>query len=204
MFERFDETARQVVVHAQDGARSLGQSFIGTEHLLLGLVRDGAESTAASALRARGVTQDLVTTRIATWNGTGPLGDIDAEALHTIGIDLESVRAVIEDAFGPGALNEPPRPAGGRRGPVALLRRRSGAPVKGHIPFTPRAKKVLELSVREAVRLESGHIQAGHVLLGLLRAEGSPDTRILVDAGVDPDSLRQEIEAALRQPNQEG
>jgi ATP-dependent Clp protease ATP-binding subunit ClpA len=198
MFERFDETARQTVVHAQDGARGLGQRFIGTEHLLLGMVWDGAESTAAATLRAHGVTASGIRAQILMWKGTGPLGETDAEALHTIGIDLDAVRAVVEDAFGPGALDEPPAEANDPRGLGALLRRRT-PPVQGHIPLTPRAKKALELSLREAVRLESRHIEAGHVLLGLLRARGGPDTRILTDAGIDLDALRHEVEADLTQ-----
>jgi ATP-dependent Clp protease ATP-binding subunit ClpA len=198
MFERFDATARQAVVHAQDGARDLGQHFIGTEHLLLGLVWDGAEDTAATTLRAHGVRPDAIRAQILRWMGTDRLDETDAEALHTIGIDLDAVRTVVEDAFGPGALDEKPGEGNGPRGLKALLRRRT-PPIQGHLPLTGRAKKALELSLREATRLECRHIEAGHILLGLLRARGGPDTRILTDAGIDLDALQRQVVASLSQ-----
>lgn len=207
MIEHFDDSARRVVVHAQAGARELGQRFIGTEHLLLGLVWEGADGDAATILRGHGVTADGIRAQIRRWTGggsgaLGPLGPADAEALSSIGIDLDAVRAATDEAFGPGALDDAPTGGvvggGGPRGLGSLLRR--GTPtVQGHIPLTPRAKKALEFSLREAVRMQSHIIWPGHLLLGLLRAEGSSDTRILTDAGIDLDDLRREVEAALAQ-----
>src|SRR5439155_17449716 len=146
----------------------LGHGYIGTEHLLLALLYPGA-GTAYAVLSGAGISRDQVraaVTRIVgtRMEGTGkvPLGDDDAEALQAIGIDLPAVRAKIEEVFGPGALDFPGVPA--RRG---LLRRHGKQP--GRVPFTARAKKVLELAVREAARRGQRYIGTEHLLLGLLR-----------------------------------
>jgi hypothetical protein len=118
-------------------------------------------------------------------------GDSDIAALQSIGIDLDAVRKKIEETFGPGALEPPPAPSR-RRG---LLRRRR-RPL-GHTPFTPRAKKVLELSLREALRLKHNYIGTEHILLGLLREGQGLAAKVLTDEGFDLTDLRRLTLAAL-------
>jgi ATP-dependent Clp protease ATP-binding subunit ClpC len=142
MFERFTDSARRIVVLAQQEARDLGHGWIGTEHLLLALFASRPEFE--------------------------PL----AEALPAQ--PIEEVRAEVGRLVPPG----PERPE-----------------TSGHIPFTPRAKKVLELSLRESLKLGSPHINAGHVLLGLLSTEGAVGVRVLTALGVDLDQLRQHTAA---------
>jgi Clp amino terminal domain, pathogenicity island component len=134
----------------------------------------------------------------------GPLAGLDAEALAAIGIDLDEVRTRIEATFGPGALSRavPPHQRG-RNGPARrrfLHRSRRGpghrgpdtawVPARGHIPFTPRAKKVLELSLREAVGLGDNYIGLEHVTLALLRLHDGVVPRLLANLDVSPDTLR--------------
>src|SRR5215207_2601594 len=133
MFERFTFEARQTVVGAQHEARRLHSGRIGTEHLLLALLIQPTPS--AAVLARHGLTRDAVSDAVRGYVGNG---DLDAEALTTLGIDLDAVRSSVEASFGPGALD---RPSDGR------------SPA-GHIPFTPRAKKVLELSLREAIAMK--------------------------------------------------
>lgn len=187
MFERFSEGARQVAVFASQEGRQLGHQCIGTEHLLLGML-DDRTGGAAAILRRAGVTRERVREEIVRRVRTGPetLGESDADALRAIGIDLFTVRAKIEELFGPGALDDvaaPPR----RRG---LLRRGAPARLRGHLPFSDRAKKVLELSLRECVHLRHTEIRSEHVLLGLIREGQGLAARILVDSGVDLAELR--------------
>ncbi|WP_446696837.1 Clp protease N-terminal domain-containing protein [Streptosporangium album] len=107
---------------------------------------------------------------------------LDADALETIGIDLSVIREKVEAAFGPGALDRPP------------LRDHRGGLVSGrHLSFSSRAKKVLELSLREALALKHKYIGDGHILLGLLREGEGLASRVLADAGVDSAVLRQEV-----------
>jgi ATP-dependent Clp protease ATP-binding subunit ClpA len=199
MFERFTNDARTVVVTAQQEARALGHRVIGTEHLLLGLLAlDGG--TVARALAGDGVDADFVRGEIVRRVGPRPPGESfaeadreDAEALKAIGIDLDEVRRAIEASFGAGALHLP------REGAPEKRRRFGRHSVNsGHIPFSGRAKKVLELSLREAVRLQQRFIAAEHVMLGLLREGQGLAVLILVDKGVDPDRLRTELTDALR------
>ena len=138
MFERFTDRARRVVVLAQEEARLLDHNYIGTEHILLGLVREG-EGVAARAL----------------------------ESLH---ISLATVRGDIESTVGKGEAT----PA-------------------GHIPFTPRAKKVLELSLREALQLGHNYIGTEHILLGLVREGEGVAARVLQKQGADLDRVRQTV-----------
>ena len=174
MLERFTSEARAAVVGAQQEARRLGAERIGTEHLLLGLLEQ--DGPAAAVLTGHGLTQDTVAAAIVAHTG----GDeLDAEALSTLGIDLDAVRSTVEEVFGPGAL-------GARR-----------RPRRGHIPFTPRAKKVLELSLREALAMGSRTISDGHVALGLLREGQGLAMKVLHDRGIDPQALRAELRAAL-------
>jgi ATP-dependent Clp protease ATP-binding subunit ClpA len=176
MFERFTRDARQTVVQAQAEAAALHHPRIGTEHLLLGLV--GHEATPTSAVLARhGLTRETVLESVSAL-----VGDLDAEALTTLGIDLDSVRERVEATFGPGALDDPCR--------------RSGS-TAGRIPFNSRARKVLELSLREALVLKHRHIADGHIALGLLREGEGLAMKVLHDRGIDPVELRREITAAL-------
>ena len=122
--------------------------------------------------------------------GVAALGDEDAEALQAIGIDLPAVRAKIEEVFGPGALDFPGVPA--RRG---LLHRRGKQP--GRVPFTARAKKFLELAVREAVRRGQRYIGTEHLLLGLLREGHGLASVLITEAGLSLDDLRARTLAAL-------
>ena len=132
MFERFTERARQVVVLAQEEARTLKHNYIGTEHILLGLIHEGE--------------------------------GVAADSLESLGISLEAVRQQVEEMIGQGQQ----------------------AP-SGHIPFTARAKKVLELSLREALQLGHNYIGTEHILLGLVRENEGVAARILLDFDADSD-----------------
>lgn len=177
MFERFTRDARQTVVQAQAEATALHHPRIGTEHLLLGLV--GQEGTPTSAVLARhGLTRETVLESVAAL-----VGDLDAEALTSLGIDLDAVRERVEATFGPGALDDPAR--------------RSGSTTAGRIPFDSRAKKVLELSLREALALKHRHIADGHIALGLLREGEGLAMKVLHDRGIDTVELRRDITTAL-------
>ncbi len=138
MFERFTERARQVVVLAQDEARALKHNYIGTEHLLLGLLREEE--------------------------------GIAARALQSLDITVEEVRAQVARIVGQGE-----------------------EVTTGQIPFTPRAKKVLELALREGLSLGHNHIGTEHVLLGLVRENEGVAARILLDFGADAETIRNEI-----------
>ena len=186
MFERFTNGARNVVMAAQQEARRLGHDCIGTEHVLLGLLR--GEGIAASALAELGVAADAVEREVLAFVRPGPFGAADAEALGTIGIDLEEVRRRLEASFGPGALRWRPGRRGGRRGPLP------GA----HIPFSPRAKKVLELSLREALRLEHNYIGTEHILLGLVREGEGLAAMVLTRLGADLGAVRARVLDELR------
>ena len=178
MLERFTPDARQVVVLAQEEARTRAHDSVGTEHLLLALLRLDTATTAV--LRRHGLARDEVTEAVAAHLGGE---DLDAEALRTLGIDLDAVRDVVEATFGPGALDAPRRC------------RRSKIP--GHIPFTPRTKKVLELALREALAMRTNRITDGHIALGLLREGQGLAMKMLLDRGVDLQALRADVTAAL-------
>jgi ATP-dependent Clp protease ATP-binding subunit ClpA len=190
MFERFTDRARTVVKQAQVEARALRHDRVGTEHLLLALMAEEG-GLAARALREAGADRADLRARIVAYEGTGPheLGDADAAALKAIGIDLDAVRRKVEESFGEGALR-PPTPS--RRG---LFRRRVGEYVG---PFSPRAKKVLELSLREALRLKHNYIGTEHLLLGLIREGEGLGAVVLTDAGIGLDDLRERVLEALR------
>jgi ATP-dependent Clp protease ATP-binding subunit ClpA len=188
MFERFTDRSREVVRRAVDEARSEGQRPVGTEHLLLGVLAD-ADNLAVRVLADAGVRAEDLRTAIRRRVASGAdLGDADAAALREIGIDLAAIVARIEQSFGPDALREAvpaPRRRWGRR-------RHTGG------PFSPRSKKVLELSLREAIRLRHHHIGTEHILLGLLREGGGLAALVLTEAGVDLDGVRRRVEVALR------
>ncbi|MDQ3897713.1 MAG: Clp protease, partial [Actinomycetota bacterium] len=180
MFERFTSGARTVVELAQGEARTLRHGYIGTEHLLLGLLGE-EHGIAARTLRDAGVTSAGVRADVQRLVADGLLTGADADALRAIGIDMETVRARIEESFGPGAL-ERARFGGCRRG---LSR--------GPIPFSPRSKKVLELSLREALRLRHNYIGTEHVLLGLVRENDGVAAKILLDFDADAAKIRTEV-----------
>jgi ATP-dependent Clp protease ATP-binding subunit ClpC len=138
MFERFTDRARRVVVLAQEEARMLNHNYIGTEHILLGLIHEGE--------------------------------GVAAKALESLGIALEGVRQQVEEIIGQGQQ----------------------AP-SGHIPFTPRAKKVLELSLREALQLGHNYIGTEHILLGLIREGEGVAAQVLVKLGADLNRVRQQV-----------
>ena len=149
MFERFTERARQVVVLAQEEARSLKHNYIGTEHLLLGLLREEE--------------------------------GVAARVFDKLEISVEEVRAAVVRIVGSG--EEVPQ---------------------GQIPFTPRAKKVLELALREALSLGHNYIGTEHILLGLIREEEGVATRILLDLDADPEKIRTEVMQLLSGPGRRG
>jgi ATP-dependent Clp protease ATP-binding subunit ClpA len=139
MFQKFTDRARRVVVLAQQEARMLDHNYIGTEHILLGLVHEGE--------------------------------GVAAKALESLGISLEAVRREVEETIGRGLEAASP----------------------GHIPFTARAKKVLELSLREALQLGHNYIGTEHILLGLIREGDGVAAQVLVKLGADLNRVRQQV-----------
>jgi ATP-dependent Clp protease ATP-binding subunit ClpC len=138
MFERFTDRARRVVVLAQEEAKMLNHNYIGTEHILLGLIHEGE--------------------------------GVAAKALESLGISLDAVREQVQDIIGQGQQQP-----------------------TGHIPFTPRAKKVLELSLREALQLGHSYIGTEHILLGLIREGEGVAAQVLVKLGADLNRVRQQV-----------
>ena len=192
MFERFTAAARESVVEAQAEAHRLQHGYIGTEHILLGLLA-GPETVAGRVLLAHGLDSEAVRAElVALLGGMGAPAEPDASALDAIGIDLDAVRRRVEEAFGPGALDRgfSSQPCG-RRGRGRRRSTRTGT--FGHIPFTPRAKKVLELSLREALHLGHNYIGSEHVLLGLLREGQGLAAQILVRRGLAIESIRAQV-----------
>jgi len=226
MFERFTDTARSVIVQAQKDARRLGHGYIGCEHLLLAAAAAG--EPAGEALRGQGVTPERVEAELLRMAGqmADPLGGLDRQALAFIGIDLDTVRARIEAAFGPDALTRAASAAGRSRrpawgkGPLAELARRrrrrdgrnahppadpyrprkpvAGPAPGGHIPFTPRAKKTLELALREALALNDNHVGVEHLALALLRQDNGTVPGILSGLGAPAATVRAAVLARYR------
>ncbi|MFF5111693.1 Clp protease N-terminal domain-containing protein [Streptosporangium sp. NPDC000509] len=187
MFERFHHDARQAVVLAQENARKLRHDVIGTEHILLGLLAQ-PESVSARLLGRHGLDHARAYRSVTRLTPQKPGDALDAEALESIGIDLSAVREKVEATFGPGALDR--KPDIQRRGRLFGF----------HVPFSPRAKKTLELSLREAVNLKHNYIGDGHILLGILRDGGGRGGEVLADAGIDAATLRREIVSELGRP----
>ncbi|MGZ4612754.1 MAG: Clp protease N-terminal domain-containing protein [Kineosporiaceae bacterium] len=189
MFERFTDQARAVVVGAREQAQALHHPYIGTEHLLLALF-DPATGATAALLRDTGLDAESVRAAVRQHVAAprSALTDEDAEVLRSIGIDLQAVLARLEETLGADALAPAPAPASeGRR---RLFRRRAARQTGGRVPFTARAKKVLELSLREALALRHGHIGSEHILLGLLREREGLAATLLTERGVDLRALR--------------
>lgn len=182
MFERFTAQARRAVIEAQVQARALHHERITPEHVLLGVL-DDTDGVGAHVLRDLGLTKEALRHEVAA------LGRGDAEALQTIGVDLEAVRRQAEAAFGPGALDP------GRRGPAGWFRARRG---RGHLPFSAPAKKALEQALRQALELKHGYIGSEHVLLGLISSDGDPAARTLQRLGISPAEVRDRVRTQLR------
>jgi ATP-dependent Clp protease ATP-binding subunit ClpA len=152
VFERFTLDARRVVERARNEAVTFGHNYVGTEHLLLGLF--GEDTAATRAMGTAGVESEAVRDDVRAIIGEGLDRPVrpDPIALASVGIDLDEVRRAVEASFGRGALE----------GTGAWRRSRA-------LPFTPRAKKALQLSLREAVTLGHRYLGPEHVLLGLVR-----------------------------------
>ena len=174
MFERFTKDARAAVVGAQQVARETGSRSIDTRHLLVVLAEH--PGPVRDALAAEGADAGEVAARA---RADLRAGGLDGEALAALGIDLDAVRRQADAVFGADALE------------------RAGRTPRGHIPFTPDAKKALELALREAVRLKQKSIHSAHLLLGILRAD-NPGKAVLLADGVDTDALRTALEDQTR------
>jgi ATP-dependent Clp protease ATP-binding subunit ClpA len=177
MFERFTDAARQSVAGAQEEARGLDSDHIGTEHLLIALAAE-PQGLGGRVLRQLGVTPAELRSDARR---LGAPGAIDRDALATLGIDLDEVRRRVEQTFGPGALNTPA--CGGS---------------SGAMPFSPRAKKSLELSLRSSVALQDNFIGSEHILLGLARTTDGTAARILAERDLDLSRLEAAIQEARR------
>lgn len=175
MFERFTRDARDAVVSAQEAALEAGSRAIDTRHVLLCLVE--IKGPARSGLESVGVDVSAFAGRLRSEVAQGGL---DAGALASVGIDLDAVRARADAVFGEGALDRV-----GRRRRLA------------HIPFSPDAKKTLELALREAIRLHTNRIDGVMLLLGVLRSTGSPAEAILRSALEDCGSSVADLRTAL-------
>ena len=199
MFERFTYQARVVVVQAQEECRRLDHRRIGTEHLLLALLSPEA-GTASVVLRESGLDRAKVTEAVERLVGQcrPGLSAADVAALETVGIDADAVLAKMAESLGKDALL--PRQAELRRSALLhrMLPRALRRGPRAHAPFAPRAKKVLELSLREALALKHNWIGSEHILLGLLREGNGLGAQIIAGEGLDFDQLRAATTAALR------
>jgi ATP-dependent Clp protease ATP-binding subunit ClpA len=182
MFERFTPDARAAVVATQQQARTHGHNEILAQHLLLGVLEVGG--VGARVLRRLGVKPEAVVADVAA------LGRTDADALGSIGVDLDEVRRRAEAAFGPGALDHPHRR---RRGLRSRL-------LGEHIPFAGEAKKALEDSLRAAQSLRHSYIGTEHIVLGLLADVHGPVAGTLARLGVthDVDTVRHLVSEELK------
>jgi ATP-dependent Clp protease ATP-binding subunit ClpA len=184
MFERFSRNARVSVVLAQEEARELDAEEIRPEHLLVGVLQSAGRNL-ASLLSGYGLTAEVIRHRLESEDlADDETFDDDAEALRSIGIDLRAVRDAVARNFGDDAWDDALRKSGRRR------RRR------GHLPFTKRAKKVLELSLREALAHKDNMIGCEHIVLGVLRG-GDTFTLGLINEHVDAAKLRAAVVGLL-------
>jgi len=207
MFERFTPSARAIVADTQVHARRLGHRFIGTEHLLLALC--ASEEPVGALFRSFGLTTDAVANDIGRLL-VAPI-EQDRAALATLGIDLDRVLAAVESSHGPGALDLDRH---GDSVGARLVRRRRVSLRRwrrhrsrtcceprhdGHIHFSGRAKKCLELSLREALRLHHNFIAPEHIALGVLREGQGLACSILVNRSVPFGTLQAAVEHSLRE-----
>lgn len=188
MFERFTDGARSAVVRAQQEARELGHGYLGTEHLLLGVAV--VPGGGATVLRWLGF--DAGAARAELVRIVGPGSAIDDEALRDLGIDVDEVRRRVEQAFGPGALER--EPVAARPRSRRWRRRCEEGTSAGRLPFTPRAKRSLQLAVREAGRLGRDQIATEHVLLGLIRSTDTVAVKLLTVQGLETPRIRAAVE----------
>lgn len=201
MFERFTKPARNAVVQAQQEARDLRHDWVGTEHVLIALVRESDSAGVATLIRL-GVEPDACREAVTAVVGRpdANFADDDAEALRAFGIELDEVRRRAERAFGKGALDTPT--TGGDPERSGRFRRRRLGPddrAPGHIPFAHRAKKALELALREAIARKDKHIGTEHIVLALLRSDDNITTAVFERLGLDPRATRAEVIADLRE-----
>lgn len=189
MFERFTDKARHVLANAQNEARLLGHNFIGTEHLVLALT--GSAGVAGDVLRDAGLTVEDLRAATVDVVGSGPVSQPDARALEAIGIDLDAIRSTVEAEFGVGALDM--TRAARRR------QKRCASP-----PFTPAAKKALELSLRQALHLGDSFIGTEHLILGVLHEERSAARRVIERAGGDPQTIVTAVTMAISRRRTDG
>lgn len=179
MFERFHQDARRVVVRARHEAIGAGQGQIGCEHLLLGLLAE--PGPAAAAMTAAGL--ELTALRERLLSGSRPEPDpLDADALASVGIDLDAVRRAAEAAFGPGALDRSGR---------GLARR------PGRMRLTADAKKALELALRAAASLRHREITGGHLLIGIIDQGHNGALDLLAASAIDAAALRADVLSRL-------
>jgi len=180
MFERFSKAARYAIVVAQEEARELLSPQIDVEHVLLGIAASPDEGV-RKVLEDNGITAASIRESLSDRQPDEPLGEEDAAALRSIGIDLDAVRESMAATFGADALDRAVTPEK-QRGRFGF----GGGMSFGHIPFTNDAKKTLELSLREALSRSDNHIEAAHVLLGVLRGANVPTRNLLGgDEGIE-------------------
>jgi len=172
MLERFSQTARQAVVEARLEAELAGQDKVRSEHLLLSLLREPGPG--ADALNAVGLDAESLRARLPRGDREVPAG-LDADALATLGIDLDAVRRATDVVFGRGALD------------------RARPPGRGRMPFAPEARHTLAGAARQAQHFGHRQITSGHLLLGILDQKDSGALTVLVEAGADIPALRADV-----------
>lgn len=215
MFERFTQQARSSVVAAQEGARTLQATQILPAHVLLGAVAsaEASNSPLAGILAEAGITSAALQPELLALGSATVLNEQDAEALQSIGIDLQAVRRAVEEQFGPGALDadasapasveasasaSAPRTRFGRlKGGGTKRGGTKGSGVRGRgIPFSRGAKSVLENSLREAAAHRDGYIGAEHIVLGVIRT-ADPTATALISSHTNPAELATRIRNTL-------
>jgi ATP-dependent Clp protease ATP-binding subunit ClpA len=177
MFERFEPAARQAIADARVEAGRAGQDKIHSEHVLIGLLAE--PGNAADALSAAGLTLAELRARLPRGGHAAPDGDLDPDALASLGIDLDQVRRATDAAFGPGALERAPVP--GRK----------------RLPLGDDTKQTLAGALKHASRHGHWQITSGHVLVGILDQPRNGARTLLDEAGTDLAALRADIERRI-------
>lgn len=190
MFERFTKSTRAAVIEAQQQARDLHSPVIDVEHILLGVLMR-ADTPLQTLLDEVGLTHDAATADLSA-DLDQPLGPEDAEALKSIGIDLDAIRRSLDDTFGPDALDRAQTSQIPDESKGWLGRVFGG----NHVSFSPGAKKTIELALREAIARKENEITAEHLLLGVVRAPNAT-TKRLIEAHIALPDLRRRVTALL-------